>query len=102
MQEKEVIIQILGRQYSMVSDREEEIRRLELYVNALLLRLQESHPDISYTKLLVLACMVLADEAAARRRTARDFLSSIEEEISQLILQSEKILSGRTCLEPAE
>ena len=87
MAEKEIVVNIFGREYSIMSDQEEYIRRLEFYVNALMQRLREENDGVSYTRLLVLACMYLADEVHKAKGSAKAFLSSVEEDIGRLILQ---------------
>ena len=95
MKEKEVIINISGREYSIVSDQEDYIRRLELYVNAMAKNIGGDNPDLSYTKLLVLTCMYLADEVFKSKKTAAELLDSLDEDVRNLIARNERILEAQ-------
>ena len=95
MKEKEVVINIAGREYSIMSDREEHIRRLEIYVNAMIKQIGGDDPDLSYTKLLVLTSMYLADEVFKAKSSAVEFLDSLDGDVRELIEQNTRILEAQ-------
>lgn len=96
MSEKEVKINILGREYSIVSDQEAHIKKLESYVNDMMKKLSGVAGDITYTKHLILTCMYLADEVFKEKESSRMLLESLCADIDELICRNDRVLQEKS------
>jgi cell division protein ZapA (FtsZ GTPase activity inhibitor) len=85
---KRVTIDILGRQYAIKTDGNEEyVQKIADYVNAKSREIMESTQTISTLDVAVKVAINLADELFHERASNETFCKSVEQESRQLVQQ---------------